>query len=227
MWDMFSVSTQVLHILLAEQLCLKLGVIKKARQHFYSVTSEHVKCVALVMASKKKTVLLGMCLLLFLVLASAENTVFFGYSGNLFANPPVAIMMVFIHNVLVVSLILLAMTFYVELVLSFFKPRKYEYIVLQHPRVFALVFTFMIILLSIFRASMIVFGTVFISGLATVVLLSLPNGLIEGYGIYLTIQKTLKRTMTMRNLLMIYLLFFIAAAVEVGFIQLLLLISAA
>ncbi|MDH5448586.1 MAG: hypothetical protein OEY24_01975 [Candidatus Bathyarchaeota archaeon] len=179
------------------------------------------------MASKKRTVLLGMCLLIFLVSASAENMVFFRYSGNLFANPPVAVILVFIHNVLVVSLILLAMTFYVELVLSFFKPKKYEYIVLQHPRVFALVFTFMIILLSIFRASMIVFGTVFINGLTTVVLLSLPNGLIEGYGIYLTIQKTLKRSMTMRDLLVIYLLFFIAAVVEVGFIQLLLLVSTA
>lgn len=208
-------------------MCLKLGANRKARQRFYSFTSEHVEFVALTMASKKRTVLLGVCLLLFLVLASAENIVFFGYSGNLFANPPVAVILVFIHNVLVVSLILLAMTFYVELVLSFFKPRKYEYIVLQHPRVFALVFTFMIILLSIFRASMIVFGTVFISGLATVVLLSLPNGLIEGYGIYLTIQKTLKRSMTMQDLLVIYLLFFIAAMVEVGFIQLLLLISTA
>lgn len=82
----------------------------------------------------------------------------------------------------------------------------------------------MIILLSIFRASMIVFGSVILSGLATIVLLSLPNGLIEGYGIYLTIQKTLKRSVTMRDLLTIYLLFFIAAVIEVGFIQLLLLL---
>lgn len=177
------------------------------------------------MASKKRTVVLGMILLIFLALAYVENVAFFRYSATLFTNPPIAVIIVYIHNVLVVSLILLAMTFYVELVLSFFKPIRYEYVVLQHPRVFALVFTVMIILLSIFRASMIVFGSVFVSGLATVVLLSLPNGIIEGYGIYLTIQKTLNRSISMSDLLAIYLLFLIAAVVEVGFIQLLSLIS--
>ncbi len=178
-------------------------------------------------ASKKRAMLLGIILLIFLALAYVENMAFFEYSGGLFTDPPIAVIVVFIHNVLVVSLILLAMTFYVELVLAFFKPRKYEYIVLQHPRLFALVFTCMIILLSIFRASTIVFGGVILSGLATVLLLSLPNGLIEGYGIYLTIQKTLKRSMVMRDLLTIYLLFLIAAVVEVGFIQLLSFISSA
>ncbi|MFQ6068326.1 MAG: hypothetical protein ACE5KD_02165 [Candidatus Bathyarchaeia archaeon] len=177
------------------------------------------------MVSKKRTVFLGITLLIFLALAYVENLAFFEYSGNLFANPRIAVVLVFIHNVLAVSLILLAMTFYVELVLSFFKPRKYEYVVLQHPRLFALIFTFMIIFLSIFRTSMIVFGSVILSGLAAVVLLSLPNGIIEGYGIYLTIQKTLRRSMTMRSLLTVYSLFFVAAVVEVGFIQLLLLVS--
>jgi hypothetical protein len=171
--------------------------------------------------SKKRTVVLGVTLLIFLALAYVENTAFFEYFGSLFTNPPIAVIVVFIHNVLVISLILLAMTFYVELVLSFFKPRKYEYVVLQHPRLFALIFACMIILLSIFRASMIVFGSVVLSSLATVVLLSLPNGIIEGYGIYLTIQKTLSRSMTLKDLFAIYLLFFVAAVVEVGFIQLL------
>ena len=169
--------------------------------------------------------MLGLILLAFLALAYTENKAFFEYSGSLFTNLPFGVLVVFVHNVLVVSLILLAMTFYVELVLSFFKPRKYEYIVLQHPRVFALVFTCMIILISIFRASTIVFGSVALNSLAVVLLLSLPNGIIEGYGIYLTIQKTLRRNMTMKDLLTVYLLFFIAAAVEVGFVQLLFFVS--
>jgi len=97
--------------------------------------------------------------------------------------------------------------------------------VLQHPRPFALMFTLMIILLSIFRASMIVFGTVALGNLAMFVLLSLPNGILEGYGIYLTIRKTLSRNMTIRALAIIYLLFLIAAVIEVGFIQLLLFVS--
>lgn len=72
---------------------------------------------------------------------------------------------------------------------------------------------------------MIVFGSVILSGLATFVLLSLPNGIIEGYGIYLTIKDTLRRSMNLGSLLAIYLLFLIAAVVEVGFIQLLLVIN--
>jgi hypothetical protein len=173
-------------------------------------------------ASKKRAVLLGLTLLIFLALAYFENRTFFAYSGGWFDNPPLAVMLVFVHNVLVVSLILLAMSFYVELVLAFFKPQKYEYVVLEHPRIFAVIFTCMIILLSILRASTIVFGSIILSRLATVVLLSLPNGIIEGYGIYLTIQRTLRRRMDMRDLVTIYLLFFVAAVVEVGFINLLL-----
>ena len=172
-------------------------------------------------ATKKRTVLLGVILLAFLGLAYFENKAFFEYSGHLFAQPIVGVLVVFIHNILVVSLILLAMTFYVELVLAFFKPRKYEYIVLQHPRIFASVFACMIIVLSILRASTLVFGSVALNGLAVALLLSLPNGIVEGYGIYLTIQRTLKRNMTIRALLGIYLVFLLAAIVEVGFVQLL------
>ena len=157
----------------------------KFRQQFYPFEKVNTWAVIHVNPSQKRSVILGVTLLGFLFLAYIENTVFFSYSGNLFANPPLAVALVFIHNVLVVSLILLAMTFYVELVLSFFKPRRYEYVVLQHPRIFALVFTLMIILLSIFRSSTIVWGSVFINALATVVLLSLPNGIIEGYGLSL------------------------------------------
>jgi len=47
-----------------------------------------------------------------------------------------------------------------------------------------------------------------------------------GYEIYLTIQRTLSRTITMRDLLAVYLIFFVAALIEVGFIQLLLSIIA-
>jgi hypothetical protein len=176
-------------------------------------------------ASKKRAVLLGITLFIFLALAYFENRAFFVYSGDVFANPPLAVTLVFIHNVLVVSLILLAMSFYVELVLAFFKPHKHEYVVLEHPRIFAVIFTCMIVLLSIFRASTIIFGSVILSGLTTIVLLSLPNGIIEGYGIYLTIQKTLKRSMAMRDLGAIYLLFLVGAIIEVGFINLLLVAS--
>jgi hypothetical protein len=52
-------------------------------------------------------------------------------------------------------------------------------------------------------------------------LASAPIGIIEGYGVYLTIRKTLSRTMAMRDLACIYGIFLIAALIEVGFINIL------
>jgi len=173
----------------------------------------------------KRTVVLGLVFLLCLVLAYVENRSFFNYLGDVFSNPPLAVLVVFIHNVLVVSLILLGMTFYVGVVLNFMPERKIEYVVLQNPRVFAFVFTAMIILISILRASMLLMGQVVVNTLVLVILLSTPNAIIEGYGIFQTIEKTLKRKMTLKDLAFIYAIFFVAAVIEVGYVQLLLLIS--
>jgi Na+/H+ antiporter NhaC len=82
-------------------------------------------------------------------------------------------------------------------------------------------------LISILRASTLVKGQVEISTLAMVILLSLPAGLVEGYGIFQAIKKTLKKSLRTRDLAFIYGIFLVAAVVEVGFVQLLLWISAA
>jgi len=172
------------------------------------------------MDPKRKTVLLGLLFLGFLGLAYVENLAFYTYAGAVFFNPPLAVVAVFVHNVLVISLILLSMTFYVGLVVSgFFVEHKYEYVVLEHPRVFALVFTLVIIILSILRASMLVYNQVRLDTLAFILLMSLPNGIIEGYGIFLTLQKTFRQNMQTKDLLLIYGVFFVAAGVEVGFIN--------
>jgi hypothetical protein len=133
--------------------------------------------------------------------------------------------MLFVHNVLVVSLIILGMTFYVNLVvLNFFKKEKYADIVLEHPRTFALVFAVVVIFLSILRGSSL-FGGLTIEELPLILLISAPMGIVEGYGIYLTIKKTLGRTMSTKDLVYIYGIFLIAAIIEVGFINLLILVS--
>ena len=173
------------------------------------------------MNQKKKTVILGLVFLLLLLFAYLENSSFFGSLGNVFSNPPLAVLFVFVHNVLVISLILLGMTFYVGLVLNFMPQRKTEYVILHNPRIFAFVFTLMIIFISILRASMLVYGQVFVNTLALVILLSTPNAIIEGYGIFQTIEKTLKRKMTLKALAAIYMLFFVAALIEVGYVNLL------
>ncbi len=129
---------------------------------------------------------------------------------------------IFVHNVLVVSLILVAMTFYVSLVLTFFPNRKYEYVVLEHPRLFAFIFTLVILLVSILRTSTLLQGRVFLENLALVILVSAPNGIIEGYGIFQCITKTLNRNMTLKDLAVVYLIFFIAAVIETAYTQALL-----
>jgi hypothetical protein len=121
---------------------------------------------------------------------------------------------------------LLGMTFYVNLVISgFFKREKYSHIVLERPRTFAFVFTIMIVFLSILRGSSLL-GGINVELLPLVLLVSAPIGIVEGYGIYLTIARTLSRSMSMRGLAYIYGIFFIAAVMEVGFINLLIWVTA-
>jgi hypothetical protein len=130
--------------------------------------------------------------------------------------------MIFIHNVIVISLILLGITFYVNLVeLNFFKGQKYEYVILEHPRTFAIIFAVMILFISLLRGSTLILGETNVEVLPKILLISTPIGIIEGYGIYLTIRKTLSRTITIKDLSCIYGIFAIAAVVEIGFINLL------
>jgi hypothetical protein len=129
--------------------------------------------------------------------------------------------MLFVHNILVVSLIILGMTFYVNLVVSnFFEREKYAHIVLEHPRTFALVFTFVVVFLSILRGGSLL-GGITVEALPLIILISTPIGIVEGYGIYLTIKKTLSRIMSTKDLIYIYGIFLIASIMEVGFINLL------
>lgn len=174
---------------------------------------------------KKRTIILGLVLLFFLALAYVENTSFFVYIQESFMNPPVAVVFMFIHNVLAISLIILAMAFYVEIVLTFMPKRKIEYMVLQNPRVFAVAFTVIILVLSILRASTLLRGQIEVGALALIMLMSLPNGVLEGYGIFQAIEKTLRKSLSIRDLATIYFIFFIAATIEVSFVQALIGIS--
>lgn len=169
---------------------------------------------------RKRLVLLGLAFLIFLIFSYFENVLFFQMLNTLFGNHFLALLMVFTHNVTVASLILLGMTFYVNLViLGFFKGQKHERVVVEHPGTFAIVFTILIVFLSILRGSTLIFGQVNIEALPKIVIASTPMGMIEGYGIYLTIKKTLSRTMSLKDLVYIYSIFFIAAVIEVSFIK--------
>ena len=170
--------------------------------------------------TKKNTALLGLAFVLLLGLAYAENLFFFNIVGDVLQNPLLAIVMLFLHNVLVASLILLGMTFYVNLVvLNFFRREKHADVVISHPRIFAAVFACMIVFLSILRGATLINGGITLETLPLILLVSAPVGIVEGYGIYLTIKKTLSRTMSMKALAYIYGVFFAASVIEVGFIH--------
>lgn len=77
----------------------------------------------------------------------------------------------------------------------------------------------MIVFLSILRGSTLIYGGVSLEALPTILLISTPVGLVEGYGIYITIKKTLSQTLTTRDLATIYGLFLVAALLEVAFIN--------
>jgi hypothetical protein len=77
----------------------------------------------------------------------------------------------------------------------------------------------MVVFLSILRGSSLL-GGVDVEELPLILLMSAPIGIVEGYGIYLTIKKTLSRTMSTKDLAYIYGIFFIAAVMEVAFINL-------
>ena len=166
--------------------------------------------------------MLGLAFLVCLVVSYLGNTIFLNTLSVLSQNQLSFFLMIFMNNVIVISLILLGMAFYVNLVVSdFFKREKYAYIVLDHPRTFAAVFAFMILFLSILRGANIFFGGVMVEALPLILLVSAPIGIIEGYGIYITIKKTVSRALSMKDLAYIYGIFLVAAVIEVSFINLL------
>ena len=172
------------------------------------------------MDSKKYTAFLGLAFTGLLGLAYAENLFFYSILGEVLRNVLLAVAMLFLHNILVVSLILLGMTFYVNLVvLNFFKNDKHADVIISHPRTFALVFSFLVVFLSILRGANMTQGGVNLEVLPLILLISTPIGIVEGYGIYLTIKRTLSRTMSMRSLVAVYGVFFVASIMEVAFIN--------
>ncbi|KPV65090.1 MAG: hypothetical protein AOA65_0469 [Candidatus Bathyarchaeota archaeon BA1] len=137
-------------------------------------------------------ILLGLCL------PYLENRFFLGHVKAIFANSPLAITLVFIHNVIAVSLIIIEMRFYVEFVLTFLPKRDIEYAVLHHPRLFAFIFTALILTVSILRVGTFLHRQIVIDLLSIIMLASLPHGIVECYGIYRSIHKILTNSSTNR-----------------------------
>ena len=172
--------------------------------------------------NKRNTAFLGLFFLIFLVLAYLENIFFFGVLGEILQNSFLAVIMLFAHNALVVSLIVLGMSFYVRLVfLDFFRREKHADIIVTHPKTFAIIFACIIVFISILRGATLITGKVNLEFLPLILSISLPIGIVEGYGIYLAIKKTLSRMLSIKSLGYIYGIFCFASVLEVAYINLL------
>jgi hypothetical protein len=183
---------------------------------------DYLSQVASMLNEKYLVTLLGLTFLFLLMLSYVANTAFFNVFKALFQNQLLVFSMIFINNIIVASLILLGMTFYVDLViLGFFKKEKYANVVLEHPRAFAGVFAFIVLFVSILRGVDFFLGQIVVEALPTIFMVSAPMVILEGYGIYVTIRKTLSRAITTKDLVHIYGLFLLAALVEVGLINVL------
>jgi len=143
---------------------------------------------------KHRAVLLGLAFLILLMLSYFINAVLFNTLSTKFQNPLLVFSIIFINNSMAISLILLGMTFYVDLViLGFFKREKYANVVLEHPRTFAVVFVLIVLFLSILKGTNLFLGRIIVEALPIIFRVSTPIGIIEGYGIYLTIKKSHKQ----------------------------------
>ena len=165
---------------------------------------------------KIRVSLMGLSFLFLLLVSSVSNTLFLNSLGVLYQNQILLFSMIFMNNVIVISLIILGMTFYVNLVtLGFFKNEKYPNVIIDNPRIFALIFLFIVLFFGVLRGVNHFFGTIAIELLPIIFLLNTPIGIVEGYGVFLAIEKILHRKLTLRNLIYIFVIFSIAALIEV------------
>jgi hypothetical protein len=116
------------------------------------ITENRLREATAKLDAKKATAFLGAAFVSLLGIAYVENLFFFGILNPVLSNMVLSVGMLFLHNILVVSLILLGMTFYVSLVVNgFFKNDKHSDVVISHPRTFGLIFSILVVFLSIFR----------------------------------------------------------------------------
>ncbi|MEM1574510.1 MAG: hypothetical protein QXF09_04240 [Nitrososphaerota archaeon] len=164
------------------------------------------------MRKKIETILLGFVFLLFLLLGYIENTIIFRYAYKIILSDKIlGLLEIFLHNVIVVSIIIIGMSFYVRVV-DFLPRREFEYMVLEHPKIFALFFTIIFFSISIIRTTNIL--KVNLINALLFIIFSLPHGILEFYSIFLAIKITLEKNLSINKLIIIYFILLISAILE-------------
>jgi hypothetical protein len=113
-------------------------------------------------------------------------------------------------------MIIIGMSFYVR-VIDFLPRRKFEYMVLEHPKFFALFFTMIFFSLSIIRTTNIL--KVSLKDMLLFIIFSLPHGILEFYSIFLAIKITLEKNLSINKLIIIYFILLISAILELFLIH--------
>jgi len=168
------------------------------------------------MHKKIETILLGFIFLIFLLLGYIENSIIFRHASKIILNETLGFLVLFLHNVIVVSMIIIGMSFYVRVV-DFLPRRKFEYMVLEHPKFFALFFTMIFFSLSIIRTTNIL--KVSLKDMLLFIIFSLPHGILEFYSIFLAIKITLEKNLSINKLIIIYFILLISAILELFLIH--------
>ena len=168
------------------------------------------------MHKKIETILLGFIFLIFLLLGYIENSIIFRHASKIILNETLGFLVLFLHNVIVVSMIIIGMSFYVRVV-DFLPHRKFEYMVLEHPKFFALFFTMIFFSLSIIRTTNIL--KVSLKDMLLFIIFSLPHGILEFYSIFLAIKITLEKNLSINKLIIIYFILLISAILELFLIH--------
>lgn len=164
------------------------------------------------MNEKIETSLLGIVFLLFLLLGYIENSIIFKLASQIIiSNEVLGSLILFLHNVIVVSIIIIGMSFYIKVV-NFLPRRKFEYMVLEHPNFFSLFFAIIFFSLSIIRTINIL--KVNLVDIFLFIVFSLPHGILEFYSIYLAIRFTLEKKFSINKLIFIYSILLISAILE-------------
>lgn len=163
------------------------------------------------MNKKIETILLGFTFILFLFLGYIENIIVFRYAPKIILNEILGFLVIFLHNITVASIIIIGMSFYIKVV-DFLPRRKFEYMVLEHPKVFALFFTAIFFSFSIIRTINIL--KVNLIDIFLFIFFSLPHGILEFYSIFLAIRITLEKNLSINKLMLIYSILLISAILE-------------
>jgi hypothetical protein len=157
--------------------------------------------------------MLGLSFLSLLAFVNVENGVVIASARSILGDRLLAAVVIFAHNSLAASTIMVGMSFYANLVaLGVFAKRRHANAVLKHLTVFSAVLAPLVVFTSVFHwmnPAQICLEAM---------LKCVPVAAIESYGIYLAANTALRRSVTAKSLACVYAVFLIGAVVEMDII---------